>query len=53
MVKILTTHLKQSGCQSLSNALSLLAVLSPSLGAIGSWQPLQRGANLLQFHKKH
>ena len=42
-----TSHLKQSGCQSLSNAVRRWAVVSPSFGAIG-WLHLQHlGANFL------
>jgi hypothetical protein len=44
----ITSHLKQSGCQSLSNAVRRWAVVSPDFGAIGSLQAQHLGAYFLQ-----
>ena len=43
-----TAHLKHSGCQSLSNTLTLEALSSPSFGAMGRLHAQQRGANFLE-----
>ena len=45
-----TAHLKHSGCQSLSNTLTLEALSSPSFGAMGRLHAQQRGANFLEKH---
>ncbi len=46
---VLTSHLKQSGCQSLSNAVKRWAVVSPSFGAIGRLQAQHLGAYFLKM----
>ena len=48
LLLIYTWHLKQSGCQSFSNAVKRWAVVSPSLGAIGRLHAQHLGAYFLE-----